>query len=299
MTEADWRQDPEAARVRLEQALPDPIARRVVLDRLLRSADLADSIAPKAWSLTLYDDGFRLNVGSVEAMVAGGELVRLNLASEIDDLPFASDSLVPTSYDSTPKPQCAFHGPLAEFASHLPQLSLAHEAFIRRAAVSKKGTPRQGSTWRKSHSPGALEYARQFLKGSLHEPELPSPWVSNDEELVGSSFLEGAPVTLRVSGYERNRRARLTCLEHWGRRCSICGLDPEAHYGVSATGFIAVHHIKPISAIGAEYAVDPITDLRPVCPNCHAVIHSRKEPLSLAEAREILKKAAGAGPGFL
>jgi len=34
-----------------------------------------------------------------------------------------------------------------------------------------------------------------------------------------------------------------------------------------------VHHLVPISKIGKKYRVDPIKDLRPVCPNCHAVIH--------------------------
>ncbi len=33
-------------------------------------------------------------------------------------------------------------------------------------------------------------------------------------------------------------------------------------------GFIHVHHLKPLSEVGYEYRVDPIRDLRPVCPNC-------------------------------
>ncbi|MDC9497701.1 MULTISPECIES: HNH endonuclease [unclassified Pseudoalteromonas] len=43
-----------------------------------------------------------------------------------------------------------------------------------------------------------------------------------------------------------------------------------------------VHHIVPISDIGDEYQVDPIRDLRPVCPNCHAMLH-RKGNISIKE----------------
>jgi 5-methylcytosine-specific restriction protein A len=28
-----------------------------------------------------------------------------------------------------------------------------------------------------------------------------------------------------------------------------------------------------LSEVSGEYIVDPVEDLRPVCPNCHAVLH--------------------------
>ena len=34
---------------------------------------------------------------------------------------------------------------------------------------------------------------------------------------------------------------------------------------------IQVHHLVPLSAIGKKYRVDPIRDLRPVCPNSRRV----------------------------
>jgi 5-methylcytosine-specific restriction protein A len=37
--------------------------------------------------------------------------------------------------------------------------------------------------------------------------------------------------------------------------------------------FIHVHHVRPLSSITAEYQVDPVNDLVPVCPNCHAMLH--------------------------
>ncbi|WP_218949237.1 MULTISPECIES: HNH endonuclease [unclassified Acinetobacter] len=47
----------------------------------------------------------------------------------------------------------------------------------------------------------------------------------------------------------------------------------EHTYGAFAKDFIHVHHIEPLHDIGKEYEVDPKEDLRPVCPNCHAMLH--------------------------
>jgi hypothetical protein len=49
--------------------LPNLDDRTVVLEQLLSSTLLADKLAPTAWGATLLPDGFRLNVGSLEALV--------------------------------------------------------------------------------------------------------------------------------------------------------------------------------------------------------------------------------------
>ncbi|SDW13588.1 5-methylcytosine-specific restriction enzyme A [Thiocapsa roseopersicina] len=51
-------------------------------------------------------------------------------------------------------------------------------------------------------------------------------------------------------------------------------------------------NLTPLSEIGARYAVNPITDLRPVCPNCHAVIHLGGCTRSIDEVREMLQSRA-------
>ena len=50
-------------------------------------------------------------------------------------------------------------------------------------------------------------------------------------------------------------------------------MDFEETYGELGRGFIHVHHLVPISSIGKTYQIDPINDLAPVCPNCHAMLH--------------------------
>jgi predicted HNH restriction endonuclease len=41
--------------------------------------------------------------------------------------------------------------------------------------------------------------------------------------------------------------------------------------------------------LAREYVVDPVADLRPVCPNCHAVLHSRRPAYSIEEVRGLLE----------
>ena len=90
-----------------------------------------------------------------------------------------------------------------------------------------------------------------------------------------SSLSEGAKKTVVVNAYERNSIARKKCIEHYGVKCQVCGFDFAETYGFDYEGLIEVHHIIPISSIQSEYTVDPVTDLIPLCSNCHTAIHKK------------------------
>jgi len=115
-------------------------------------------------------------------------------------------------------------------------------------------------------------------------PQLPDE-VPSDEE-----FIEGARKEITVNAFERNPQARAACIAHFGYRCSVCDLLLEDLYGSIAADFIHVHHLVPLAEVPAQYKVNPKRDLRPVCPNCHAVIHRRVPALSLDRARRLVKK---------
>jgi 5-methylcytosine-specific restriction protein A len=36
-----------------------------------------------------------------------------------------------------------------------------------------------------------------------------------------------------------------------------------------------------------EHVVDPVADLRPVCPNCHAMLHRDEPPLTIESLRQL------------
>ena len=44
-----------------------------------------------------------------------------------------------------------------------------------------------------------------------------------------------------------------------------------------------------MSEIGELYIVDPVSDLIPVCPNCHAVIHLKTPPYAPHEVSAMLR----------
>ncbi len=101
----------------------------------------------------------------------------------------------------------------------------------------------------------------------------PAGFVLPDEVVSTSSLVEGSVCRVTVNFYERSSEARQRCMAAHGTNCCICGFSFGAVYGAEAAGYIHVHHVQPLSAVGGEYVVDPIKDLLPVCPNCHAVLH--------------------------
>lgn len=121
-------------------------------------------------------------------------------------------------------------------------------------------------------------------------PDLGTDYAADDD------LWEGAVDKALVNHYERNREAREKCIRKWGCRCVICGFDFEEAYGPMGRHFIHVHHVVPISRIGRGYQVDPESDLIPVCPNCHAMLHSKPgkhEAYTPEELRVIIKNVGG------
>lgn len=116
---------------------------------------------------------------------------------------------------------------------------------------------------------------------------------SPDEPRGGGeqAFPEGALSRVEVNRYERDPRARKACLDHHGYRCAVCRFSFEDRYGPLGRSYIHVHHTLELSKVPPGYRVNPITDLVPVCPNCHAMIHRGTGPtLSVEELKQQLTR---------
>lgn len=114
--------------------------------------------------------------------------------------------------------------------------------------------------------------------------------IEPSEVSPAEKLLEGATRQVLVNSYERNRRAKKLCVAHYGSTCVVCNFNFGSVYGQLADGYIHVHHIRPLSEIGQEYFIDPIEDLRPVCPNCHAVLHLGGNLRSIDEVMKLLRQ---------
>jgi hypothetical protein len=99
-------------------------------------------------------------------------------------------------------------------------------------------------------------------------------------------FREGNCQQVTVNKYERDPKARAACLAKFGCVCKVCDMNFAEEYGDEiGHGFIHVHHIEMLS--GGVRDVNAETDLIPVCPNCHSMLHRRNPPLEVRELREI------------
>lgn len=105
-------------------------------------------------------------------------------------------------------------------------------------------------------------------------------------------LMEGAKRQITVNAYERNYTARKLCLEHYGYSCSVCHFNFGHFYGMEFEGKIHVHHLKALSEINGQYLIDPVKDLRPVCPNCHLALHSKagNSPYTIEELKKKIEK---------
>lgn len=111
------------------------------------------------------------------------------------------------------------------------------------------------------------------------------------EEFLPSLTDPAGTVTVVVNAFERNALARALCMEHHGTLCKVCDVDLEHRYGLLATGAMNVHFEPRPGRIDEPFELDPRTDLLPVCPNCHMMLHrGRDKPLRVEDLRRIMER---------
>lgn len=132
------------------------------------------------------------------------------------------------------------------------------------------------------------EVARALeLLGWIAGPEILLP----QETAALIALPEGGRVRVFAERYERDRRLVQQCKNALAtKECCICEFSFEATYGEIAKDFIEVHHVRPLSEVGENHMVNPLTDLAAVCPNCHAVLHMRRPAYSIEEVRRMLRR---------
>lgn len=138
----------------------------------------------------------------------------------------------------------------------------------------------------KGFEPVLTEKFLARVGGSWYACDTELPNAIAEEVSNAERFVEGAVKSIVVNAYERNGKARSACIKHYGPTCAVCSFNFEATYGSIGKDFIHVHHIVPLSGIRKEYVLDPIRDLIPVCPNCHAVLHLSQPSMKIEDLRK-------------
>ena len=112
--------------------------------------------------------------------------------------------------------------------------------------------------------------------------------IENEDNENG--YREGLKYDVCASRYERSSANRTLCLAKYGYTCQICGFNFQQVYGEIGKNYIHVHHLVPVSQMGENYHVKPLSEMIPVCPNCHAMLHRKNPPFSPEELKEIIQK---------
>lgn len=280
----------------MSQSLLEPIPRPARLQVVQLAAAIieqAASFGEDYWGLTPYQDAIRVNVGWTEILTAQHDSIRLivdgKLAQEAG--PFEGLSITEGEdsrgfYPSVPGSVCAEvqYFPLELFERVIYSLQPALVESVRLAARR-----RTGRGVKAGHNQAAVNELAALLGRALPTPGYAGAFQNHPDS---PDLMEGALRRVMSSVHERNRDARDACIEHYGATCFVCSFSFEAAYGELGRGFIHVHHLTPVSSIGSEYRVDPITDLRPVCPNCHAMLHRDDPPLTVEELQTLMHKEA-------
>lgn len=100
---------------------------------------------------------------------------------------------------------------------------------------------------------------------------------------------EGAVRQVSTTLYERSAKNRAICIAAHGAKCAVCEFDFGKAYGAFAAGYIEVHHRTPVSQLNEATAIDPVKDLVPLCPNCHAAVHMSDPPLEPEELKAMME----------
>ena len=108
--------------------------------------------------------------------------------------------------------------------------------------------------------------------------------------LPDSSLLEVLAREANVIARARNTDAREACIAHYGPVCVVCGFDFEATYGEQAAGIIEVHHENPRMARAGAYTIDAIAELKPICANCHRMLHRGATTMTIDALRTLTEK---------
>jgi 5-methylcytosine-specific restriction endonuclease McrA len=93
--------------------------------------------------------------------------------------------------------------------------------------------------------------------------------------------IEGHARDREVLQYRRNPQIAEKRKRRDNYQCAACGFRLE----VAGRFVIECHHLKPVAQSGVrEVHIDELVSL---CPTCHRIAHTRREPLSVGEIKEL------------
>ena len=181
-----------------EEVVPREHDRKLILGQLMRSIGYCEALGCSAWAVSMLPNGFRLNVGQVEALsceitvtskgtTVGTDFVVADLrvlmsgegsTSVIRDLGDLA-VITPMAYASVGAPHWCYGATLQtdpgqsppairQLEAHLAAVAPFHRIFVEAACFSRTGNLRTRSNFFQHHSEPFVEYAKQVVSSSGH-----------------------------------------------------------------------------------------------------------------------------------
>jgi 5-methylcytosine-specific restriction protein A len=301
LDEADFS---EAERI-IVSLLPDEEIRKTCLTVFLESIDQANTCGSEKWGVhySYYSrDRVRLLVGNLVVFALQKGRIWLALDQRLLEKSKGKQRLLELSkswqWDTDDYPEYVqipskngYYTPSEDHLKIWPIIREFHLELVRNAAKKYRRLNKRSQS---KYTPDVLEYLRVELGQRIPEPVYEDFadrfFFRLPEEIPDDiSFFEGSKQRVTINAYERSPKARQECIAYYGTSCVVCGFNFAEAYGEVGEGLIHVHHLKPLAGIGEGYEVNPVSDLRPVCPNCHAIIHKRSPPYTIEEIQNLLK----------
>lgn len=219
---------------------------RVACARLLAdSLSMAHRVSSSCWSVTLFSDKIRLNVGPVEVLVLSSDYVFL-LISDLGNKylderkyrDFVTESEI--HYSSIPIDQRRCYIPPEMIEEFYPLIHENHSALIQLAAKKRPKT-----TWKNSFSSGVILYMNTLLKLSLPMPAYFSNQANGEQVNILEEIdqFKDSYDTLQETTREAVIQSRIgqgqfrtSLIEYW-QKCSVTGCQQ--------IELLRASHIKP------------------------------------------------------
>ncbi len=135
------------------------------------------------------------------------------------------------------------------------------------------------------HAPAHFEHFRRNANCSLSHVARPKLNENNplkaDYEMHDIKALEGYQVDQQVSFLKRNQSIVNECKKRDNYTCQACGFRLEN----SGKFIIDCHHTKPLASYGERLV--SLSELVCLCPTCHRIAHTKEEPFTVVQIKEI------------
>ncbi len=103
------------------------------------------------------------------------------------------------------------------------------------------------------------------------------------------NYEEGATREITRELRFRDSRLKKAAILIRGCKCEICGFEFEESYGELGSGYIEIHHLRPLSKAKKSRPTS-IEEVALVCANCHRVLHRHgAKPIPLEQLRRVVQ----------